>query len=56
MVLAKTLHYMQDETLMRLTGKNVLELGAGVGLVGIYLACLGSNVVMADLPALRDMA
>ena len=55
-MLAKTLHYMQDESLMVLTGKNILELGSGVGLVGVYLACLGSKVVMADLPALREMA
>lgn len=32
-------------------GKNVLEFGSGVGLVGIAAACLGANhVIMTDLP------
>ena len=54
--MAKTLHYLADEGSLQLNDKQVLELGAGVGLVSIYLACLGSRVVMADVPALQDMA
>ncbi len=34
----------------------MLEFGSGVGLLGIYLAALGANVVLSDLPAIKDMA
>lgn len=33
-------------------GANVLELGAGVGVVGTYLSYLGANVLLTDLPTL----
>ena len=36
-------------------GKNIVEIGSGVGLVGIYLAALGSNVILCDTPALKDL-
>ena len=29
---------------------NVLELGSGTGILGIYSACLGWNTVLTDLP------
>ncbi|CAH0388924.1 unnamed protein product [Bemisia tabaci] len=31
-------------------GKNVLELGAGLGCAGVATACLGGNVTLTDLP------
>ena len=39
-----------------LKGRNVLELGCGIGLLGVYLGCLGCNVIMADVPPVRDLA
>lgn len=33
----------------------MLELGCGVGMLGIYLACLGSNVLMSDVSVLKDL-
>ncbi|XP_013383912.1 protein-lysine methyltransferase METTL21D-like [Lingula anatina] len=33
----------------KLRGKNVLELGAGTGIVGIQAACLGANSIITDL-------
>lgn len=38
------------------TGANVLELGAGVGVVGTYLASTGANVLLSDLPTLVENA
>lgn len=37
-------------------GAAVVELGAGVGVVGTYLACVGANVLLTDLPTLVDHA
>jgi hypothetical protein len=37
-------------------GANVLELGAGVGVVGTYLSCLGANILLTDLPTLVNHA
>jgi len=36
------LHYLEDEGEIKLNGKKILDLGCGAGLIGIYLACLGS--------------
>jgi hypothetical protein len=33
-----------------------LELGSGVGLLGVYLGCLGANVIMGDVASMKDMA
>ena len=30
-------------------------MGCGVGLVGLYLGCLGANVILTDLPSMKDM-
>lgn len=54
-VLAKTLHFLSEEGAFQLKGKTVLDLGCGVGFVGIYLACLGCQVVLADFPSLKDL-
>jgi predicted RNA methylase len=54
-VLAKTLHFLAEEGAFQLKGKAVLDLGCGVGFVGIYLACLGCQVVLADFPSLKDL-
>lgn len=37
-------------------GARVLELGAGVGVVGTYLAAIGANVLLTDLPTLVENA
>jgi len=37
-------------------GANVVELGAGVGVVGSYLASVGANVLLTDLHTLVDNA
>ena len=34
----------------------MLELGCGAGLLGVYLGALGANVLMADVPSVRDLA
>ena len=54
--MAKTLHFLQDEGTIDFKGKQVLELGSGVGLLGIYLGCLGANVVLTDLPVLKSLS
>lgn len=54
-MLAKTLHFLSEEGAFELKGKTVLDLGCGVGFVGIYLACLGCQVVLADFPSLKDL-
>lgn len=54
-VLAKTLHFLSEEGAFQLKGKTVLDLGCGVGFVGIYLGCLGCQVVLADFPSLKDL-
>ena len=55
-VLAKTLHFNHEEGAFPLKGLTFLELGCGAGLLGIYLSCLGANVIMADVPSVRDLA
>lgn len=39
-----------------LPNANVLELGAGVGVVGVSLASVGANVLLTDLPTLVEHA
>ena len=53
--MAKSLHHLKDEGEFSLSGKSVLELGCGVGLVGLYLAALGTNVALVDTPVIRDL-
>ena len=53
--MAKTLHFLIEEGALSLSGKTILELGSGTGLLGIYLGCLGVNVVMADLSSVKDL-
>lgn len=40
---------------MNFAGKQILELGCGVGLLSVYLGCLGANVIMTDLPPLKEL-
>lgn len=53
--MAKCLHILQEESIINLKGKNILEFGSGVGLLGIYLSCIGANTVLSDLPQLKDI-
>ncbi|KAJ8674864.1 hypothetical protein QAD02_010650 [Eretmocerus hayati] len=46
--LAKYLDFSNSETKW-LSGKKVLELGAGLGCAGLTAACLGANVILSDL-------
>lgn len=52
---AKTLHYLAEEGSFDLKGKAVLDLGCGVGFFGVYLACLGCEVILADMPSMKDL-
>ncbi|CAH0391417.1 unnamed protein product [Bemisia tabaci] len=38
-----------------LQGRKILELGAGVGCVGIVAACLGGDVIVTDLPEILPL-
>ncbi len=46
---------MQQEGSIELKGKHILELGCGIGLLGIYLGILGAEVTMGDLAPMRDI-
>ena len=48
----KRLQYWQES----LVDMNILELGAGVGVVGMSLASMGANVLLTDLPTLVEHA
>ncbi|XP_074101790.1 protein N-lysine methyltransferase METTL21D-like [Cotesia typhae] len=48
-VLAKYLDHLSSLNDQWLAGKKILELGAGIGCVGMTAACLGSDVIMTDL-------
>ena len=54
-VMAKCLHFMSEEGSLDLSKKHILELGCGMGLLGIYLACIGGTVMLTDLPVVKDM-
>jgi len=54
-ILAKALHYLTEEGVLNVHNKTILELGCGVGLLGIYLAAIGNKVIMSDLPAIKDL-
>ncbi|XP_057327356.1 protein N-lysine methyltransferase METTL21D-like [Microplitis mediator] len=62
-VLAKYLDYITFSNLNNkntttsqwLAGKKILELGAGIGCVGMTAACLGAHVVMTDLESAIPM-
>nr|CAI5829632.1 unnamed protein product [Callosobruchus analis] len=49
-VLAKFLEKQCLENHGFLENRSVIELGSGVGCVGIVAACLGANVLLTDLP------
>lgn len=53
--MAKTLHWMKEEGEFDLKGKNIIDIGSGVGLLGLYLAALGANVTLCDVPVMRDL-
>ncbi|KAK9879199.1 hypothetical protein WA026_004047 [Henosepilachna vigintioctopunctata] len=50
LVLAKFLEKRCSENKQYLKGSKVLELGAGLGCVGLTASCLGANVISSDLP------
>lgn len=47
---------LQDLQARIANGFNILECGAGVGVVGTYLAAVGANVLLSDLPTLLEEA
>ncbi|XP_045483008.1 protein N-lysine methyltransferase METTL21D-like isoform X2 [Harmonia axyridis] len=49
-VLAKYLEKRNSEKKDFLNGNKVVELGAGLGCVGLTAACLGAQVISTDLP------
>jgi predicted nicotinamide N-methyase len=53
---SKTNHYHHHHRMTHDHAINVLELGAGVGLVGTCLAACGANVLLTDLPTLVENA
>ncbi|XP_065063220.1 protein N-lysine methyltransferase METTL21D-like isoform X2 [Rhopilema esculentum] len=48
--LAKYIDLQQSKGQMQWKGMNVIELGAGTGIVGLAAATLGANVTITDLP------
>ncbi|KAK3922859.1 Protein-lysine methyltransferase METTL21D [Frankliniella fusca] len=55
LVLARYLEKRAEIDPAFLRNAKILELGAGVGCVGIVAACFGGNVVMTDLPAVLPL-
>ncbi|XP_066152904.1 protein N-lysine methyltransferase METTL21D-like [Euwallacea fornicatus] len=48
-VLAKYLEELYKKNCQKFKNLNVIELGSGVGCVGLTIACLGSNSLLTDL-------
>ncbi|XP_034945900.1 protein-lysine methyltransferase METTL21D-like [Chelonus insularis] len=55
LVLAKYLDISCQKEKNWLQGKKILELGAGVGCVGMTVACLGAQVMVTDLESTMPM-
>lgn len=55
MFLAKALAYLNEERVYTLKGKKIVELGCGAGLLSIYLAALGADVLATDLPIVKEL-
>ena len=58
-ILAKYMHFNWTEIRQSIVKSdanslNILELGSGTGILGLYLAYLGNNVTLSDLPAVTN--
>ncbi|XP_049804793.1 protein N-lysine methyltransferase METTL21D-like isoform X2 [Schistocerca nitens] len=54
-VLAKYLEVENSRNKSWLKGSSVVELGAGLGCVGLTASCLGAHVTMTDLPEIMPL-
>ncbi|KAJ1521966.1 hypothetical protein ONE63_002297 [Megalurothrips usitatus] len=55
LVLARYLEKRVEQDPLSLKSLKVIELGAGVGCVGILAACFGADVISTDLPAVLPL-